>query len=77
MTWDLGLLGYADAVPLVEGTGVEYRYCLACAGVFRQRRRDQVYCCRKCQVRCTMRHLRAGQARAGKRGRPRVGRTWA
>ena len=74
MTCDLGLLVYADAVPLAT---VEHRYCLACGEVFLQRRRDQVYCCRACQVRVTMRRLRAGHARTGKRGRPRVGVPWA
>ena len=74
MTFDLGLLAYADAVPLAA---VEHRYCLACGAVFLQRRRDQVYCCRGCQTRVTMRRLRAGHARTGKRGRPRVGVPWA
>lgn len=74
MTFDLGLLAYADAVPLAA---VEHRYCLGCATVFLQRRRDQVYCCRRCQVRITMRSLRRGTGRSGKRGRPRVGVPWA
>ena len=74
MTFNLGLLAYADAVPLGP---VEDRYCLACGDVFHQRRRDQVYCCRRCQVRITMRSLRRGTARTGKRGRPRVGVPWA
>ena len=74
MTEDLGLLFYADAVPLAA---VEHRYCLGCGSVFLQRRRDQVYCGRTCQVRVTMRRLRAGQSRTGKRGRPRVGVPWA
>ena len=74
MTSDLGLLAYADAVPLPEG---DRRYCLGCATVFLQRRRDQLYCCRRCQVRITMRSLRRGTARTGKRGRPRVGVPWA
>ena len=71
MTFDVGLLVYADAVPLAR---VDSRYCLGCAEVFVQRRRDQAYCCRTCQVRITMRGLRRGTARTGKRGRPRVGR---
>lgn len=74
MTEDLGLLFYADAVPLAA---VEHRYCLGCGAVFLQRRRDQVYCCRTCQVRITMRSVRRGTARTGQRGRPRVGVTWA
>ena len=74
MTDDLSLLAYADAIPLPAG---EHRYCLGCSTVFLQRRRDQVYCCRTCQVRITMRGLRRGTARTGKRGRPRVGRLWA
>jgi predicted nucleic acid-binding Zn ribbon protein len=74
MTYDLGLLAYADAVPLPTG---EHRYCLACATAFLQRRRDQVYCGRRCQLRINMRQHRAGHARKGTRGRPRIGVTWA
>jgi hypothetical protein len=74
MTEDLGLLAYADAVPL--GT-VDYRYCPGCEEVFLQRRRDQVYCCRTCQVRITMRDLRRRTVPTARRGRPRVGRAWA
>ena len=74
MTFDVGLLTYADAVPLGS---LEHRYCLGCDEVFLQRRRDQVYCCRTCQVRITMRGIRRGTARTGTRGRPRVGRVWA
>ena len=47
MTFDVGLLAYADAVPLAK---VGYRYCLGRGEVFLQRRRDQVYRCRACQV---------------------------
>ena len=74
MTYDLGLLAYADAVPLAA---VEHRYCLGCATVFLQRRRDQVYCCRGVPAAVNMRASRAGHARTGKRGRPRVGVPWA
>ena len=74
MTYDLGLLAYADAVPLAA---VEHRYCLACGAVFLQRRRDQVYCCRACQVRITMRSLRRGTGADRKAGTARVGVPWA
>jgi hypothetical protein len=68
MTFDLGCLAYADAVPLPEG---EWRYCAACSAVFRPRRRDQVYCCRACLCLITMRTTRARRVHPVTRGRPR------
>ena len=74
MTFDVGLLAYADAVPLAK---VGYRYCLGCGEVVLQRRRDQVCCYRACQVRMTDGALRRRTVHTGKRGRPRVGGAWA
>jgi hypothetical protein len=68
MTFDLGLLTYADAVSLPEGV---WRYCAACSAVFRPSRRDRRYCSVPCKTRVTVQTMRARRVRPGKRGRPR------
>jgi hypothetical protein len=68
MTFDLGLLTYADAVPLPEG---EWRYCVACSAVFHPSRRDRIYCSGRCKTRVTVQFSRSRRVRPVKRGRPR------
>lgn len=68
MTFDVGLLTYADAVALPEG---DWRYCAACSAVFLPSRRDRLYCSVACKRRITVQTMRARRVRPVKRGRPR------